>query len=547
MIIDNDVLKTLKHYNEFIKSKEDIMKNMKKLFALLIVLVMTVSMLNACGKSEGSKEETNNITGAATATGSATATKPAQQEDMAEINIMAMSLGPMGEGKTAVEDAINAITEKEINTHVTLTFVEVGSYTQQLGLAITGNEKVDLCLLTPIPGSSFSSLLAQNQLVALNDLLPQYASETVKEVGNLIKGTTVNGSIYAIPTYRDMASNAYIIARKDQLESAGQLDAFNNMKTWSEFEKVMKAVTAKNDISGISNGDAQGTIVTLGGLDAGADNFAENFTFDTLGDQYKIIASDKNGKVYDCFESASYKNAIDRAHKWYEDGLVYKDAATSKDTGDTLMKSNVTFSYVNMGETNVVANKTGATGHDVVVNKIASYILNTAATTKFCWGVPVCATEKEAAVKFMNLMYTNKDIMNLLVYGIEGRDYVVKDGVANFPEGVTAENVPYHSNDFLWGNSFIAYPWASTANEREESKAVMDATPVSPFLGFTCDTSKISNELTAIQNVVSEYEPGLESGTTNNYDEFIKKLKNAGIDKIITEYQTQLDAWKAAQ
>ena len=519
------------------------MKNIKKLLAVLIVLTMTVSMLSACGKSETSNEGSNNITDVATAT----VTEPAAQEDMAEVNVMVMSLGVIGDGKTAVEDAINAITEKEINTHVTLTFVEVGSYSQQLGLAITGNEKIDLCLLTPIPGSSFSSLIAQNQLVPLNDLLPLYAPETVKTVGDLIKGTTVNGTTYAIPTSRDMASNAYIIARKDLLESAGQLDAFNNMKTWSEYEKVMQAVTAKNDISGISNGDAQGTVVTLGGLDAGSENFAENFTFDTLGDQYKIISSDSNGKVYDYFESDSYKNAISRAHKWYEEGLVYKDAATSKDTGDTLMKSNVSFSFVNMGETNVVANKTGATGHDVVVNKIASYILNTAATTKFCWGVPVCATEKEAAVKFMNLMYTNSDIMNLLVYGIEGRDYTVTDGVANFADGVTAENVKYHSNDFLWGNSFIAYPWASTANEREESKAVMDATPVSPFLGFTCDTAKVSNELTAIQNVVSEYEPGLESGTTDNYNEFVKKLKDAGIDKIIAEYQSQLDAWKAAK
>lgn len=520
------------------------MKKFKRIYALLLVLVMTVTMLSACGKSESSKDEPNNGTNTA---GTAAPTEPVEQEDMKEINVMAMSLGPMGEGKTEVEAAINAITEKEINTHVTLTFVEVGSYSQQLELAITGNEKVDLCLLTPIPGSSFNSLIAQNQLVALNDLLPQYAPEAVSTVGDVIKGTTVNGTIYAIPTYRDMASNAFIIARKDLLEGAGQLDSFNNMKTWSEYEAVMKAVTAKNDISGISNGDAQGTLITLGGLDTGSDNFAENFTFDTLGDQYKIIASDATGKVYDYFESESYKNSITRARKWYEEGLVYKDAATSKDTGDTLAKSNVTFSYVNMGEANVVANKTGATGHEVVVSKVAPYMLNTAATTKFCWGVPVCAKEKEAAAKFMNLMFTNAEVVNLLIYGIEGRDYVVKDGVANFPEGVTSETAKYHSNDFLWGNSFIAYPWASTANEREEAKAIMDATPVSPFLGFTCDTSKVSNELTAIQNVVSEYEPGLESGTTDNYDEFVKKLKDAGIDKVVAEYQAQLDAWKAAK
>ena len=143
-------------------------------------------------------------------------------------------------------------------------------------------------------------------------------------------------------------------------------------------------------------------------------------------------------------------------------------------------------------------------------------------------------------------MYTNKEIANLLTWGIEGRDYVVKDGIAAYPDGVTASNVKYHTSDFLYGNQFLVYPWkGSPADLREQQKAALDAAGISKYLGFTCDTSSITNELTVLGNVISEYAPGLESGTTDNYNEFIKALKKAGVDKVVAEYQSQLDAWLA--
>ena len=516
------------------------MKKFQKLLALLLVAAMTVTMLSACGNSE--KADTSANTDAETEADS-------EDEEMAEINVMILSLGAMGEGKTEVENQINAITEKEINTHVTLNYVEVGSYSEQLNLAITGNEKVDLCMTTPIPGSNFVTLTANNQLLPLNDLLDEYGKEMQDVVGELVKGTTVKGNIYAVPAYRNLVSSTYIIARKDLLESTQQLDAFNNMKTWTEYENIMKAVTANNDIAGISNTDAQGTVISVLQSFLDAENIADASSYDGLGDGYKLIACDEDGKVFNYFESDEYKAMIERVNNWYEEGLVYKDAATSDQTGDELMKSNVSFSFVGMAEIGVESSKKGATGYDVAVQKLNTAPITTNSCTKFDWAVPVSATEKEAAVKFLNLMYTNKDIANLLAWGVEGRDYVVKDGVAAFPEGVTRDNVQYHTADFLYGSQFLVYPWeGSPATLREEAAAEMKDGGVSPYLGFSCDTTVISNELAAISNVISEYAPTLESGTTiEYYDDFIKSLKDAGADKVIAEYQTQLDAWLVEQ
>ena len=77
--------------------------------------------------------------------------------------------------------------------------------------------------------------------------------------------------------------------------------------------------------------------------------------------------------------------------------------------------------------------------------------------TQFTWVVPTTAKEAEAAVAFMSLLYTSPEINNLLAWGVEGRDYIIENGVARYP-GDTAD-VPYHSADFIIGNQFLVTPW----------------------------------------------------------------------------------------
>ena len=56
----------------------------------------------------------------------------------------------------------------------------------------------------------------------------------------------------------------------------------------------------------------------------------------------------------------------------------------------------------------------------------------------------------------------------------------------------------------------------------------------------------MKTELAACSNVVSEYNVSLTSGLVDPetvIPEFVEKLEAAGIDKIIAEKQSQLDAW----
>ena len=65
-------------------------------------------------------------------------------------------------------------------------------------------------------------------------------------------------------------------------------------------------------------------------------------------------------------------------------------------------------------------------------------------------------------------------------------------------------------------------------------------------MGFTFNPAPVKNEIAQVNTVAKEFE-GLNRGMVEDMDgklaEDKTKLKQAGIDKIITEAQKQIDEW----
>ncbi len=529
------------------------------MICMLLVLTLGISLLAGCGKSEGTKNSSNASSDKAD---DAQVEKDMTQavsdheddEDTAEIKVVYMPVGSMPKGVSEVEAAINEITEKEINTHVTIEMIESGSYDQQIGLMMSSGEKLDLMLTFPVGASSYSSMVNQKQYKDISTLLPEYGQGILDTVGSMIQATTIDGKVYAVPTYRNLVVSAYIVMRTDVLEDLGLLEKAQNMTSFTEYEEILEAVKNSEKwgyLAAIVNSDLDGLCLPLAGFYLGADKFSDATTYDQLGDLNKLIAIDPVGtddKIKMNFATDEYKAMVDKMRDWYEKGYVYKDAATTEDPAEVLIKNNVGFSYIIEGEIGIETLKSAACGMPVTCVKIATHPLSTSSCTKFAWAVPNTATEPEAAVKFMNMMYTDARIENLLVWGIEGRDYQVKDGRACYMDGQDANNVAYQMADYMFGNQFLALPWESQpADFRSLAKAEMDGVNESKYFGFTCETSSVQNELTAVANVIAEYGPSLESGIApeGTYEKFIEKLNSVNVQAIIDEYQRQLDAWLA--
>lgn len=533
----------------------------KKIVSVFLATVILMAAVAGCSNTEGSRESSGKADVGKTAEGKNAdaqlstdekndADTNNDDEDMAEVVLTMTMIGNAPKTVEKAEAAFNAITEPELNVHVTLDILEVGSYEQQLSLRLAGNEKMDLLLTDPFGATSFNYMYSQNQLTPLSDLLDQYGANIVNALGVYLNATKINGEVYGLARAASMASSDYICMRTDILEALGLLEKAKNMKSFTEYEEILQAVKDNYDNVTPIVASSQGVILTLA-CAVMKENFADCYSVDVLNDSLEVLYVEPGTtKIKNFYEFDEFREMINRVRSWYEKGYVYKDAATTTDTAEMLVKNGVAFSWITSGEIGLEASKASATDYDITAVKIEDHIVGTNNATKFAWVVPVTATEPAAAVKVLNHMYGDARLNKILAWGVEGEDFVVnKDGLADYPEGVDADSVTWHNVDFIVPNQFLTPAWVGSDPElRQKARAEMDNSPVSEFMGFLFDTSTVSKEVAALSNCLKEYNPTIESGMADDgtMDEFLDKLNSCGVDDYIAEAQRQLDEWLAA-
>jgi putative aldouronate transport system substrate-binding protein len=478
--------------------------------------------------------------------------------DIRNITLVGTTMGPVPPGLPEVEAAINAITEKEIGVRVKLNILGIGSYPQQASLILTSQEKADLVTFIPGGPLGFSVMVSQNQLMDIGDLLNQYGNDLLKATDDVIPGfinaTRVDGKVYGVSGFYNKVMNEYFLAREDILKKHNISIA--GLGSLDDIEEVLaKLKNEEPNMSAIlpaSAGDSGALISMEGG------NFFEDFADPVAMDIFGSIMAplavsfvNDPFKAVNVYKSVPYKRMLDRAHRWYQAGYAYKDAAINTEMAEELVKSGKGIAWITSSETGVEVNKTAQTGFPITVFKITSGLISTGVMTKWGWGVPSYSKEGAAAIKFLNMLYTDERIVNLITFGIEGRDYIAKPGgTIGYPQGVTAQTVPYHVVEFLYGSQFLMKVWEGNPPDlRQQILKENREAPVSPLMGFLFNPVSVQNEVSAVTNVLAQYRPSLESGTVDpetELPEFLEALDAAGAEKIIAETQRQLDAWRAA-
>ncbi|HAA25383.1 MAG TPA: ABC transporter substrate-binding protein, partial [Ruminiclostridium sp.] len=103
---------------------------------------------------------------------------------------------------------------------------------------------------------------------------------------------------------------------------------------------------------------------------------------------------------------------------------------------------------------------------------------------------------------------------------------------------------------YAMGNQFLSPLWRGEQPDLwEQMKKDNDTALRSKALGFTFNSENVKTELAAVNSVRSQYrmliECGLADPDSGIIEEYVAKMKEAGVDKIIAEKQAQLDAWLA--
>jgi len=532
----------------------------KKILALLLAILIFVSLaLSACGNEAVVKDEEKAVE-EEVVTVDETEVEEVEKdftrfEETQNINVLMMSWGDW-EGFKEVEEEVNKISEELLNIHVDITQMNTTAYREQAGLMLSAGETIDLMMYGPFGSSTFLNMLSLNQMYDVTDLLPVYGKDILEVVGNpehnYLAANTVDGKVYGIPAYRMYTTKEWLFMRRDILEHLGITEQASQIDSWSDLEAILKIVYEAQDtlpielqtntILGCQN---KGEVIAMNGGNYAADAWADCYAEDYLGAMY-IGCDPETDTVFCNFTTDDARTHYDRLYDWSEKGYIYKEAATSDVTSENLMSSGATFAYFANGEYGTEAEKSKTTGFPLMAIECAAFPVTNAYVQTWGWTVPYCTENPEAAVAFLNLMYSNKDISNLLVWGIQGRDYDVNEiGEAYRLE----DTLKYQAIEFFYGNQFNAHGSVGQGPTiREEQLADNNAGRMSKYFGLTIDTAEIANEMVAVQSVIDQYFTQLASGSVSSdvlWDDFLQAMDDAGIQIIIDFYQAKVDEFVA--
>ncbi|HPO82205.1 MAG TPA: ABC transporter substrate-binding protein [bacterium] len=453
-----------------------------------------------------------------------------------------------------VQDAVNEILVKTIGAKVELHPLSFHEVTTKIPLILASGEDADI-----VSASSFCPYITEYQtkgLLALDELLPKVTPKLWNKYDKKVwNGVRIQGKIYMVPNNNPGVSYPGFWARKDLVDKY-KFD-WENADSWEAWEPFFDAIlkNEKDVIPILSTQDYWGRLW-----------FPNYYGYDSVGSvkapygQSLIVvkATDPKRKVIAAPFTKEYEHAVRLARKWYLKGYFSKTPPTEAEM--MTMRANGKFAtfavpFVGEGDTTAMANNEWG-GRTILQAKIKGKnpIITTGTYTGS--GNAVCRVSKhpDLALKFIEQMHTNEALHNLLNFGIEGKHWVWVDKgrkLISLPPGVTGRTAQYNPNTYWqFGDKNLQYFMSEGDLHTAErvAKAMKNAI-YSTILGFTPDPTPVKSQIAAVSSVAQEYGEPLEKGLVDPDDPnrgltvFRNKLREAGINRIVVEFQRQINKW----
>ncbi|RIE00404.1 extracellular solute-binding protein [Cohnella faecalis] len=436
-----------------------------------------------------------------------------------------------------VQDEINKISKAKINVTVKLMPISSSAFLNQINLMMSGGEKLDMMAMF-----NYSTQVSKGVLYPMGNIMEQNAQGIIDALGpDYYNATKVNGISYGVPSIRDLAQDYGFVVRKDLVDKY-KID-LSQIKTFDDLGNVFKVI--KENEPGMVAATNQTNDSILGSYELD----------DPLGNDLGSLLNNGQDdlKVVNWFASEEYEHMLRKLREWYLAGYLLKDAATNPESNAAVVKSGKAAGYFSQMKPGFEAQESRVNGAEMVAVRTLPPVAKTDTVTNVTIGISAQSKNPEKTLQFLNLMYTDKDIVNLLDWGIEGKHYVKvegQDNVIKYPDGITAQNVGYKNYSWMHGNQFLSYVFeGDDPDVYKELDAFNKSANKSKALGFTFNGESVKTEIAACTAVLTQYQRVLQSGAVDVdkvLPDFLKKLSDAGIDKIIAEKQKQLDAWAAA-
>lgn len=468
---------------------------MKRLLALLLVCVMALSFAS-CGDKSGDAE-------GAVITWYAFGD---EQPDMAK-----------------VMEAANAIIEPELGVKLDLKFIPASAYDQRMKMMMASGAEFDICF-TSNWKNDYVSAARDGGLKDITELISDDLYGIMDE--KYWNDMKIEDKIYAVPNMQVMYTQLAVSVKKDLAEKY-DID-LSGIEHIEDIEPILELLHEKEP-----------NLYTYNNRWS-----THPWTYDISTDVsggVGVSALKATGEIVPDGTPES-KRGVEKIREWYQKGYIRKDYASANND------NNVT--DINQGKYAVMVQgyKPGQEQEDTVkyVYKTITKPHFTGATST-ALGIGAGSKNPEKALEVIHLVNTNKELYNIICYGLEGVHYDLND------EGklVKKENSGYAPNsDWQFGNQFNAILTEGMDDDVwERTRKLNDEAIVSVTTTFKLDTEPIKNELAQLKSANDEFGDYVTVKPAD-YDKYVKEKEAAqeaaGRDKIVKEIEKQMKAHVAA-
>jgi putative aldouronate transport system substrate-binding protein len=463
-----------------------------------------------------------------------------------------MGSAPAGMADMMAE--LNKKLKKDLNCTMEINYIGWGDMQAKYPLVLAAGEDVDW-VYTANWCFYFQESAKGAFMEISQDMLKKYMPKHFKATNSVAwKEALINGKVYMIPTSTPDRKVGATIIRGDLRKKYGVPE----IKKFSDMEKYLEAIK-KNEPGmipmSLDNSFDIGRPWSNLYYDAGP--FWTDI-LSTTGSGCGVVydPEDPEGKLYMCTEEpvVSYlKNAAKIMKAWNEKDYFNKDAFANKvrskeafDHGKSAVgfgnsvdiQSNLANAQAKGWEVEVIP-QLSAKGH----YPADPYINN---------GVAITARSKNWQRTMMALDLIMEDpVYDYLVYfGIQGKNYIIKNGKVDLPPGLAADKNTYPPDaaGFWFTNKDLFKPMASWPSDYIKLRSNVK-TMLAPnvFAALAINTDSIKTEVANLNQILIQYTHPIGLGMVDDIDKAFatleEKLKAAGIEKVKAEMTKQTKAY----
>ncbi len=495
----------------------------KKVLALFLVMSLAVAVLAGCATTTPTTPGGN------------------QGEPPVELIWIMGNPGQVPADQAAVEEKLNEISLRELNVTVKTLYYD----NERTMLALSTGEAYDMVFTC----EWFNNFAVQAQNGYFADITDKVESLTPALYATMPEmvweGAKIDGKIMAIPVKKDYAAEIFYRFDKELFVDELGMEVKDSMDFF-DIEPFLKAAKDANTEGIEAAADAQYPIkLTRGGfpgVDASYDMINRNAM---LGIPYSAVGTADENKIVVTVEHPDMYDRLVALHKWFKAGYINPDAATVDDVGS--------YSAIKIGQGFYGADAiwTGGDGYVQLISKFSGPYLSTASIRGSMNAISSGSKNVDLALKFQELVNTNKEYRDILRYGIEGEHWDRNDEqlVVRTEKGRSG----YNPWPFSQGSYSLSSVEAAEGVEVDPNMwdVIFDGYKdlvATNTIGFSFNITPVETQVASINVIREKYWVGLITGTTDPAVETPKmmaELEAAGLRTIQEEAQKQFDAFLA--